>query len=128
MVTPDGTKVTKNEADSQLNNYDLRELNGNTISQLNSKKFDKDAIFTAYGCWVGGDKSWTDSQIQTYSFAQKIANSLGVTVKAFTGSAEFKSKNNKPIYDGTMIRSYDKINQQTRLSTYKKGVKPVLIR
>ena len=106
----------------------MRELNGNNLSKLNKNKFASNSSFTAYGCWVGGDKSWSDSQIIAFSFAQRIANHLSISVNAFTGSAEFKSTGGKPNFDGTMIRSYDKKSQKTRLSNYNKGKKPTLSR
>jgi hypothetical protein len=126
-IRPDGTVVTQKEADDQLNNYDLREVNGNTLSQLDKSNFEPNARITFYGCYIGGSTKWTETQVQNFAFGQKVADYFGgkTVVNAFTGSGLHKTdKAGKIIYDGTMIRAEDVNNQQTKLTKFKSGAKP----
>jgi len=126
---PNGTTVTQADADAQKNNYDLREINGNNVSAIDGTNFESTSTSTFYGCWIGGDQSWTDQQVKDFSFAQKLVNETGGTVKAFTGSGLFKTNSSgKGIYDGTMIRAIDAKTQKVRLSTFKRGTMPTVIR
>lgn len=98
----------------QLDNYDLREINFKTIDQIARDNFEKSAHITLYGCNIGtGGES---------SLAQLIADTLGLTVKAFDGPAEAKSKNKDGkaplVYDGTMIKTADRSTQSVRLTTF----------
>ena len=124
---PNGTTVTQTEA--QKGNYDLREINGNNVGNIDGINFESTATCTFYGCWIGGDQGWTDQQIKDFSFGQKLADNIGVTVKAFTSSGLFKTgANGKNLYDGTMIRAIDAKSQKTRLSTFKPSATPTIIR
>jgi WD40 repeat protein len=101
--------------DEQLHDYDQREINFKTIDQIDKNNFAKTAEITLYGCNIG-----TDGES---SFAQEIANILSVTVKAFDGPAEAKSKNRdgRPplVFDGTMIKTADRKTQKVQLLTFK---------
>ncbi len=126
---PDGTTVTTAEADAQKANYDLREINGNTVPSIDASNFESNATATFYGCWIGGDQGWNDQQIKDFSFGQRLANTLKITVKAFTSSGLFKTDSKgKNVYDGAMIRAIDTKSQKTRLSIFKPGVSPTIIR
>jgi len=128
-IRPDGTTVTQNEAVEQKNDYDLREINGNNIDAINKTNFERTATCTFYGCWLGGDQNWTDEQIKAFSFAQRFANTTGLTTKAFTSSGLFKTNSSgKIVYDGTMIRAIDTKSQKTRLSIFKPNTSPTVIR
>jgi RHS repeat-associated protein len=125
-LRPDGTTVSEGDAYSQLNDYDLRELNGNTVLSLDADNFESSARATFYGCWIGGGAKWSSEDIKSYAFGQRVANNLGITVYAFTGSGMFKTDGaGKNIYDGTMIRAEDRYNQKTKLSTFKSNEDPV---
>jgi RHS repeat-associated protein len=126
---PDGTTVTTAEADAQKANYDLREINGNTVTGIDGSNFESTATATFYGCWIGGDQTWSDSQIKRYSFGQHVANTLKIRVKAFTSSGLFKTDSQgKNVYDGTMIRAIDAKSQKTKLSIFKHNASPTIIR
>jgi hypothetical protein len=80
------------------------------------------------GCYVGEAQQWTNQQIESFSFGQRIADALRITTKAFTGSGLFKTQGGNVVYDGTMIRAEDVKNQRTRLSTFTPGENPSIIR
>lgn len=125
----DGTTTSQADADAQKNNYDLREINGNNVMRFDKSNFEKSAVATFYGCWIGGDQSWSDAQIRSFSFGQKLADNMGITVKALTSSGLFKTNSSgKVIYDGTMIRAIDAKSQKTRLSTFRPYSVPSIIR
>jgi RHS repeat-associated protein len=125
----DGSVVTMIEAEKQRGNYDLREINGNNLYQIDTQNFDCSATLTFYGCWIGGGKNWTDEEVKTFSFAQRMADQLGLTIRAFTDSGLFKTDTNgKIVYDGTMIGASDAKSQKTRLSIFKPGQSPKIIR
>lgn len=131
-IRPDGTKVTGAEAQSQYQNYNLREINGTNMSSVNSKNFIADAVCTFYGCNLGGVTSgeagpgvqWSMEMIKKYSFAQNFANRTNLTVRAYAGSAVFKTVNGRNSYDGTMVMYIDRKTNKVRLSTYKSGATP----
>ena len=128
-VRPDGTKATTAEADAQWGDYDQREINGNTISQIDKTNLEKNVRITLYGCGLGGQTKWTDTQIRKFAFGQRLADQLGATVKAFTGTGLFKTDaSGKPIYDGEMIRAEDKKTQKTQTTTFTPGKAPVIIK
>jgi RHS repeat-associated protein len=100
--------------DAQLHNYDLREININTVDKINKDNFEGNASITLYGCNIGAGG--------VDSFAQTMSTTLGLPVKAFDGSAEAKTKNRDGkaplIFDGTMIRTKDRRTQRVQLSTF----------
>lgn len=125
----DGTTASQADADAQKGNYDLREINGNNVMRFDKSNFEKSAVATFYGCWIGGDQSWSDAQIRSFAFGQKLADNMGITVKALTSSGLFKTNSSgKIIYDGTMIRAIDAKSQKTRLSTFRPYSVPSIIR
>ncbi len=63
----------------QLSDYDKREINSNTMSQIDKKNFTNNAQVNLNGCNIG------------QFFAQKLANYLGIRVSAFLGPTEFKT-------------------------------------
>jgi len=121
--SPDDPGVTQAEANEQLYDYDKREINVNTMGQINKSNFSNEARITFYGCNIGGKNRSSASS----SFAQSFANYLGDnrTVKAFTGNAEFTSTGSNVTYSGRMIRSVDRISQKTRLTTFQKIKNPI---
>ncbi|MFW5872942.1 MAG: RHS repeat-associated core domain-containing protein, partial [bacterium] len=125
--SPNDPGVTQTEADAQLNDYDKREINANTMGQIDKNNFEGNARVSLYGCNIGG---YTRSSASN-SFGQGFANYMGGnrTVKAFTGGggAEFNTRNGDGrtiLYTGTMIRSADRSTQQTRLTTFQSGRNP----
>ena len=109
-------------SNAQLKNYDLRELNENTMSQLNTDNFTNTAVVNFYGCNIGGQKE----DYAYDSFAQKFADYLGQdrTVNAFTGPAQFTKSNGKNTYNGRMIRSADVSSQLTKFTKFKPNQLP----
>ncbi len=101
----------------QRKNYDLRELNYTTMSQIDRDNFTNNATVRFFGCRIGG----VTKDDMDVSFAQYFANYLGGDrrVQAFVGPAEFtRNSSGQVTYPGRMIRSADKKNQKTNLSTY----------
>jgi uncharacterized protein RhaS with RHS repeats len=98
----------------QLDDYDQREINFKTVDKIDKNNFEKTAGVTLYGCNIGSGGET--------SFAQTMANSLQLTVKAFDGSAEAKSQNRDGkaplVFDGTMIRTKDRSTQRVQLSIF----------
>jgi RHS repeat-associated protein len=91
-IRPDGSKVTREEAQNQLTNYDLREINANNYTQLKSEKFSANAQATFYGCYIGGATKYDDATIKKFCMAQKLADWLVIPVYAFTGSGFLKRR------------------------------------
>jgi RHS repeat-associated protein len=103
----------------QLLDYDLREINSVTINQINKHNFESTARCTLNSCNTG--KGGKDS------FAQTLADYLGISVNAFNGPSEFKTQNGDGvslIFDGEMIRSKDRRSQKANYTTFKKGKEP----
>ncbi len=103
--------------------WDPRNPGGeNEIQQLDITNFTADAAVTLRGCNLGGNDS-KNAQTQP-SHAKEMAKHLGKnrTVKAFSGGggAEFKTRNGKNVYDGSMIRSSDRNSQKENLTEFKK--------
>ncbi len=126
-----GESVEQDGVDSsaemeQLDDYDSREINESNYQEIDSENFTSDATVTINSCNVGGTKKSN----QESSFAQKLTNHLGSnrTVKAFTGGAQMKTRNGDGktiVYDGELIRAADAKTQKVRLTTFRKGKKPV---
>jgi len=118
--SPDDPNISQNEADIQLMDYSKREINNDSMNQIEKNNFENNASVTFFGCNIGGKSNNSAKS----SFAQEFANYLGKnrTVKAFTGSAEFTKKEGS----GRMIRSKDRITQITRLTAFKKNQNPKL--
>ncbi|MFH1160387.1 MAG: hypothetical protein V1733_05500, partial [bacterium] len=51
---PNDQGVTQASADAQLNDYDKREINDNTMSQIDRSNFEDNARTTFFGCNIGG--------------------------------------------------------------------------
>jgi hypothetical protein len=116
-------EVGPEQSNAQLTNYDLRELNENTMSQLNTDNFTNTAVVNFYGCNIGGQKE----DYAYDSFAQKFADYLGQDriVNAFTGPAQFTKSNGKITYNGRMIRSADMSSQLTKFTKFRPNQSPV---
>ena len=105
----------------QKDNYDLREINSNTVSQMNKDNFETTARVFLNGCNIGNEWGGT-------SIAQEVANYLNVTVMAFDNYSEFKTKNGdgKTLnLNGEMIRSVDRKTQETKYTIFKKDTPPI---
>ena len=116
-------EVGVEKANAQYSNYNLRELNGITMEQLNVANFTNSAVVNFYGCNIGGQKK--DGAYD--SFAQIFADYLGMdrTVNAFTGPAQFTQSNGKNTYNGRMIRTADASSQLTRFTTFYPNQLPI---
>ncbi len=129
-VRADNSIVTQNEAQDQKDDYDKREINVNTISQIDKGNFEGEGTITFYGCDIGGRaKDWTAADVKNMSFGQKAADYFGanIKVKAFTGSGLHKTNSNGDIiYDGSMIRFEDRLTQTVNLTIFQCGVDPVI--
>ena len=111
------SEVGEEKALLQKKNYELRELNFITMSQINPNNFTENATIKFFGCNIGG---MTEKE-KNNSFAQGFANYLGGNrvVQAFVGSAQFTTNSSGQVtFPGRMIRSKDQKNQETRFSTY----------
>jgi hypothetical protein len=125
--SPNDQGATQASADEQSVNYNKREINKSTMSQISTNNFEDNARTTFYGCRIGG----SDNSSASSSFGQTFANYMGGnrTVKAFTGYSEFTStggNGRNETYTGRMIRSADRISQITRLTTFQKNQLPKL--
>jgi len=109
-------EVGEEKASAQRYDYNLRELNSYTMSQINPNNFTDNATVQFYGCNIGGNSKDGMSS----SFGQQFADYLGGNriVKAFVGSSLFTGTLDKPTYPGRMIRAVDKKNQETKFSIY----------
>ena len=84
---------------SQLNDYDKREINSVTVSLINKKNFVKHPKLRFNGCNTAYSKESAAYVIGTYLDAEE---SYGIA-----GVSKFKTDiNGKNIYDGTMIPQY----------------------
>jgi len=117
------SEVGATASNQQLNDYDKRELNENTMTSMNISNFKDNATISFFGCNIGG----YDKSDATTSFAQTLADYMGGnrTIQAFTGGAEFTSKGGKNTYDGRMIRSQDRKSQLTKFTTFQPFKLPV---
>ena len=111
----------------QLWDYDKREINQTTMNQIDKDNFEANSRIILNGCNIGG----TTKSEASSSFGQKLADYFGGnrTVKAFTGGggAEFPTRNGdgqSEIYNGKMIRTSDRANQQTKHSVFRKDESP----
>ena len=111
-----GDGVTLDQANAQLIDYNLREINDETMGQINTGNFESNSRTTLWGCNIGGYNTGGASG----SFAQSFANYMGGTVRAFTGGggSEFPSVGGRATYTGRMIRAADRPTQVTNLSTF----------
>ena len=109
-------EVGEEKAYAQRNDYNLRELNSYTMSQINPNNFTDNATVQFYGCNIGGKSKNGMSS----SFAQQFADYLGGNrlVKAFVGSSLFTGTLKKPTYPGWMIRAVDQKTQKRNFSEY----------
>jgi hypothetical protein len=112
-------------AEQQLDvNNSLRNINVETMRQIEPSNFADNAQITLYGYNVGGgwNRILNAFVAPSDSFAQHFANYIGErrTVDAFKGGSEFTTdKNGKNIYGGRMIRTADRKSQKTIMITFK---------
>lgn len=104
----------------QATEYDQREINSNTLSQIDASNFEPKAITTLNGCNIGYGEE--------FAFAQKMADYLPGKVRAFDNYSEFPTKNGDGVtlqYQGRMIRTVDRKNQKSRYTVFQKGKNPI---
>ena len=110
-------EVGQGKALLQKENYELRELNFITMSQISPDNFTDNATIKFFGCNIGG---MTEKE-KNNSFAQCFANYLGGNrvVQAFVGGAQFTTNSSGQVtFPGRMIRSKDQKTQETIFNTY----------
>lgn len=113
-------------ADADLNNYDRREINSNTVGQIDFSNFGPGSVCTFNGCSIGGyysTNATTREQNAQNSFGQGFSNTSGGTTRAFTGDAETQVLNGTFQY-GTMIRSVDKGSQTQNYTIFTPNTTP----
>ncbi|MCB0736551.1 MAG: hypothetical protein KDC92_03490 [Bacteroidetes bacterium] len=108
-------------ADADYDDYNRREINEQTVGQINFENFGKGAVCTFNGCSIGGDYSSNEEQRKNNaqeSFGQLFSNTSSLKTLAFTGDAETQVIDGEFQY-GTMIRSVDKSSQTQNYTVFK---------